>query len=125
MNIINLIKSQFSMRGKFMKIYEKKLLSTPVDMAVTRLKSMAFDCNCGGLFVPIGQKGSMFRCLLCNKEAINHAYNLDRPNYINTLHKQPHKPLIDMYFYDNAVLLLKNSQTQKLRLKQLKYRLKS
>lgn len=88
------------------KIEAKK--NKAVLRAADALKDQAVTCHCGGLAIPTGQKGKIRRCIRCDKQFANSAYNLgdtrtvrERKNFVLNNEK------LDMEQYQDAVRLLK------------------
>lgn len=88
------------------KIEAKK--NKAVLRAADALKEQAVTCRCGGLAIPTGQKGKIRRCIRCDKQFANSAYNLgdtrtprERENFVSYEEK------LDMKQYEDAVKLLK------------------
>lgn len=76
--------------------------------AATLLENFSVTCRCGGLAVPTEQKGKIRRCIRCNTQFSNSAYNLgdtrtayERRNSILRYQR------LDMQYYYEAVDFLK------------------
>ena len=60
------------------------------------LRQKGISCHCNGLAVPVESRGKIYRCVKCEKQFANTAYNLSR--------YESYRPS----FYSEAVNILKN-----------------
>ncbi len=122
MSVISLIKALLGGRNKPKK--NESILHSPARTVANMLKHISISCSCGDISVPIEAKGEIYRCILCNKEQVHRSYHLNRHTSLSSPLSQQQKPFIDMDFYDDAIILLKNDKKEHLTLKHRRYRLK-
>lgn len=108
MNIISLIKAQFGKRNKPKR--HEVILPSPARVVADKLKQISINCRCGDISTPIENRGEIYRCVRCGEEQVGKSYNLYR--LISHAAPLSHKrePLIDMYFYDAAIILLRDDK---------------
>jgi|GEM_PF-2309197 hypothetical protein len=124
MSIISLVKATlFREKTRSKKYDEEKSGNSSVCIAANILRNMALDCSCGEIAVFVGQRGSVYRCVRCNKETVGPVYNLDRTNCMEST-SESNTPFFDMDFYNEAIILLSSNSRKRPTLKQWKYRLK-
>lgn len=114
--MLAIIKNRFRRQIKDRKNIAVSNPNASARIAADTLKHMSITCRCGEISIPAELVGDTYKCIRCHKEKVNSKYNL-------TKRKFPYNPLINMEFYDAAIILLKKDKKKRLTIKELKYRL--
>lgn len=112
MGIIRRIKSIFS--SEIEDIDADSQPNSLTQITANILKISASTCHCGGLATPIEKVGNIYRCIRCNKEFANIRYNLGPRDHngLSNIAPKESSQLIDMDYYDAAVMLLTKQDKQ-------------
>lgn len=116
--MLKIIKNRFRRQIKSRKNIAESNPDASARIAADMLKHMSITCRCGEISIPAELVGDTYKCIRCHKEKVHSKYNLAKREF-------PYNPLINMDFYDAAIMLLKKDKKKRLTRKEIKYRLEN